>query len=156
MEILRNKIEKLTERIDEAENLREESLDMIKDLEEQINENELYSEDLRRHCKSTKQRIGEVQAKILQGEKQARIYERRIEENEVILTRLEQESNEKEDACIRTEELMSKAKMDHMTLSGAYEDARSRKQLLLKEIEKVSNLTNVNLQQVYTYFIDMP
>jgi len=148
MEILRDKIEKLTERIDRAENISEEASCRMKDLVEQINENELYSEDIKRRYKCARKRIDEVNAKTLRAEEQAIIYEQKTEKNQEIIKRLELESNKKEEVHIRTEEMTNKAKMHHMALSGAYEDARSRKQLLLKEIEKVSTSSKVNLQQV--------
>ena len=140
MELLRKKIESLINKTDEAEDSIENCSSMKKDLKELISDNETLSEDLKRRIIFTRTQLASTRSKTEEVLSKIKFYEEKVNENERINSKLAGEADQKEEQCNEIEIKSAKAKLDHMELSGAYEDARSRKQLLTNEIEKVKSL----------------
>ena len=143
MDALRMKMEKLVQKIDDTDGDTEDKQDMVKSLETKISENELVSEDLRRRIKAVRLQLTDIQNKTKRAEEKAIEYEKQTKENNQKISILSQEADLRDEYYVEIEEKMSRAKLDHMELSGAYQDARSRSQLLLNEIEKVKTLKKV-------------
>ncbi|XP_066917458.1 tropomyosin-2-like [Clytia hemisphaerica] len=140
MDALRIKMEKLVQKIDDTDGDTEDKQDMVKSLENKISENELVSEDLRRRIKAVRLQLTDIQNKTKKAEDKAIEYEKQTKENNQRISVLTEEADLRDEYYVEIEEKMCRAKLDHMELSGAFQDARSRSQLLFSEIEKVKSL----------------
>ena len=139
-EALRKKLEKLVNKIDQAEDNADNSIAKTNSLQEDICENETLSEDLKRRISCAKKQLTSTLSRVDETRAKLESHEVNLARNEAANEKLSQEADLKEDLYNEIETKSAKSKLDHMELSGAYEDARSRKQLLSNEIEKMKTM----------------
>lgn len=144
MDVLKEKVESLNKNISTTEARTEEINEEIKRQEEKHAQNIREIEDLKRYVKETRKNIEDTNDKIDQVENQVLRFQRVTRDNNVKINKLESRGAAMEEESLKIEGKIAEAKDLHMELSGEYQQARSRKQLIQSELKKVQELLAKN------------